>query len=70
MSNTQRRLIVTMSLCAAVTVPRLSFGALIDRGDGLIYDSDKNNTLLADANYAGTSMNLVAADRRNNKCSR
>lgn len=42
-------------LFAVLAVPGLSFGALIDRGGGLIYDTDLNVTWLADANYAMTS---------------
>ena len=53
--NTQRNMIAAMSLCAAA-VPGLSLGALIDRGGGLIYDTDLNITWLANANYgAGTT---------------
>ena len=44
MDNQKRKLIVAMSLCAVVAVPGLSFGALIDRGGGLIYDDDQNIT--------------------------
>jgi hypothetical protein len=33
--------------------------ALIDRGDGLIYDSDQNITWLQDANYAFTNGDIV-----------
>lgn len=55
MYTTQRNLIAAM-LCAAVVVPGLSFGALIDRGGGLIYDTEHNITWLANANYgAGSS---------------
>jgi hypothetical protein len=52
MNTAQRKLIAAMSLCAAVAVPGLSFGALIDRGGGLIYDTDLNITWQADASLA------------------
>jgi hypothetical protein len=45
-------------LLGAVCVYMLSTvsgAALVDRGDGLIYDIDRNITWLADANYAKTS---------------
>lgn len=63
--NTQRRLIAAMSLCAAVAVPGLSFGALIDRGGGLIYDDVLVLTWLQDANLAATNtfgVTSIAAD--------
>lgn len=52
--NTQRNLIAALPLCV-ITIPGLSFGALIDRGGGLIYDDVLNVTWLQDANYAQTS---------------
>ena len=55
MHTNKCRLIAVLSLCATVAVPGLSFGALINRGGGLIYDTDLNITWLADANYARTS---------------
>ncbi|HEY9199451.1 MAG TPA: VPLPA-CTERM sorting domain-containing protein [Gammaproteobacteria bacterium] len=55
MYSLQRKHIAALSLCATLALPGLSFGALIDRGAGLIYDTDLNVTWLADANYASTS---------------
>jgi hypothetical protein len=55
MKTRQTKLMATVALCATVAVPSLSFGTLIDRGGGLIYDTDLNVTWLADANYAQTS---------------
>lgn len=54
MNTTRRNLIAAVSLCAAA-VPGLTVGALIDRGGGLIYDTDLNVTWLSDMNYAMTS---------------
>lgn len=42
-------------LCATLAAPGLAGAALIDRGGGLIYDTDLDITWLADANYAYTS---------------
>lgn len=42
-------------LCATLLAPGLSSAALIDRGGGLIYDTDLDVTWLQDANYARTS---------------
>jgi hypothetical protein len=44
-----------MSLCAVVLIPGQAFGALINRGGGLIYDTDRDITWLADANYGAGS---------------
>lgn len=41
--------------CASLLLPGLAPAALVDRGGGLIYDTDLNITWLADANYAFTS---------------
>lgn len=54
MNTAHYKIVAAMSLCAAA-VPGLSFGALIDRGGGLIYDTELNITWMADANYAQTS---------------
>ncbi|MBI5041059.1 MAG: DUF1566 domain-containing protein [Gammaproteobacteria bacterium] len=51
----QRKFIAAVTLGATIAVPGLSLGALIDRGGGLIYDTDLDITWLADANYAATS---------------
>ena len=40
--------------CATLAAP-LANAALIDRGGGLIYDTDRDITWLQDANYAQTS---------------
>jgi hypothetical protein len=55
MSRQLRRLPAVAVLCATLTLPGLASAALIDRGGGLIYDTDLNITWLADANYAYTS---------------
>lgn len=39
----------------AISLPLLSSAALIDRGNGLIYDSSTNLTWMQDANFAKTS---------------
>ena len=45
----------TASLLALVLFPAIANATLIDRGGGLIYDTDLNVTWLSDANYARTS---------------
>jgi Protein of unknown function (DUF1566) len=50
-----RRLTATGMLCAVLAVPGLASAALIDRGNGLIYDTDLDITWMQDANYAQTS---------------
>lgn len=49
------RLTAVTFCCLAFTLPGLANAALINRGGGLIYDTDLNITWLADANYAMTS---------------
>ena len=46
---------VTFALLAGLGLTGLAQAALVDRGGGLIYDTDLNVTWLADANYAKTS---------------
>lgn len=46
-----RKRFIAVALCVITCLPGLSFGALIDRGGGLIYDTDLNITWLANANY-------------------
>lgn len=48
-------LIAVTLLSATLALPGIASAALIDRGGGLIYDTDLNITWLADANYAFTS---------------
>jgi hypothetical protein len=50
-----RTTLITSSLLAAGLVSGAAQAALVDRGGGLIYDTDLNVTWLADANYAKTS---------------
>lgn len=50
-----RRPTAVALLCTACALPGVASAALIDRGGGLIYDTDLNITWLADANYAYTS---------------
>ncbi|HEY9199692.1 MAG TPA: DUF1566 domain-containing protein [Gammaproteobacteria bacterium] len=50
-----RRCAIALSIGTLFILPGISLGALIDRGGGLIYDTDLNVTWLADANYAETS---------------
>jgi hypothetical protein len=47
--------IAAAALSLGLVVPATTYAALIDRGGGLIYDSDLDITWLADANYAETS---------------
>jgi len=46
---------ILVTLFALTVLPSLGSAALIDRGNGFIYDSDLNITLLQDANYSFTS---------------
>ena len=46
---------VILALVAGLGLPGAVHAALVDRGGGLIYDTDLNVTWLADANYAKTS---------------
>lgn len=55
MSLRQHRLSTVTLILALVALPGIASAALIDRGGGLIYDTDLNITWLADANYAYTS---------------
>lgn len=52
MNIAQRKWNAALLLCTAAAAPDLSFGALIDRGGGLIYDTDFNITWQADAGLA------------------
>jgi hypothetical protein len=52
---TIRATLIASSLIAASLLSGVAQAALIDRGGGLIYDSDLNVTWLADANYAKTT---------------
>lgn len=54
--------LLVLSLCAGLFSASNSNAALINRGGGLIYDSDLNITWLNDANYAATEL---SDDRRN-----
>jgi hypothetical protein len=49
------RLTTVALLCATSVVPCIASASLVDRGGGLIYDTDLDITWLADANYAFTS---------------
>lgn len=49
------RLTAVTLLCATWALPGIASASLVDRGGGLIYDTDLNITWLADANYAFTS---------------
>jgi hypothetical protein len=57
MIDQHRVLIATATLCASILVAAsgAAQAALVDRGGGLIYDTDLNVTWLQDANYAHTS---------------
>ena len=44
-----------LALLAGIALSGAAQAALIDRGGGMIYDTDRNITWLADANYAKTS---------------
>jgi hypothetical protein len=48
--------LLTLALAAGLFSVSSSNAALIDRGEGLIYDSDLNITWLKDANYAATAL--------------
>lgn len=50
-----RTTLIASSLIAASLVSGAAQAALVDRGGGLIYDTDLNVTWLKDANYAQTS---------------
>ena len=45
----------SLALCAVLTASGAAQAALLDRGGGLIYDTDLNVTWLQDANYAITT---------------
>jgi len=49
-----RRLIQTIGVMALVLATGVAPAALVDRGGGMIYDSTRNITWLADMNYAET----------------
>jgi len=46
---------IVFALATSLGLPGLSAAALLDRGGGLLYDTDLNVTWLADANYAKTT---------------
>ena len=46
---------IVFALVMSLGLPGLSSATLVDRGGGLLYDTDLNVTWLADANYARTS---------------
>ena len=46
---------IILALVAGLGIAGIAPAALIDRGGGLLYDTDLNVTWLADANYAKTS---------------
>lgn len=50
-----RTTLIASTLLAAGLISGAAQAALVDRGGGLIYDTDLNVTWLADANYAKTS---------------
>ncbi|MBN9125610.1 MAG: hypothetical protein BGO99_05365 [Nitrosospira sp. 56-18] len=61
--------VIRVALLALLGTSITSQAALVDRGNGLIFDTDKDITWLADANYSKTSgyhttgvMNWYAAD--------
>lgn len=47
--------VTRLVLCCSLVAPSLCHAALIDRGGGLIYDTDLNITWLADTNYGAGS---------------
>jgi hypothetical protein len=49
------RTLGSVILCALIAVTSIANAALIDRGNGLIYDTDLNVTWLQDANLAATN---------------
>ena len=53
-----------LAVCAALCILGVgsASAALIDRGNGLIYDNGLNITWLQDANYAKTHLNSVVTD--------
>jgi hypothetical protein len=55
MPRPSRHTLACSFLCAAFALPGAADASLVDRGGGLIYDTDLNITWLADANYAFTS---------------
>jgi hypothetical protein len=59
MKGTLRVLVMT-ALCIAISVT--ANAALLDRGNGLIYDDDINITWLQNANYAGITMTWADAN--------
>jgi len=55
MPRPSRQSLTAALLCVAFALPNAADASLVDRGGGLIYDTDLNITWLADANYAFTS---------------
>lgn len=55
MSRQSRGFAAAAILCASLAAPGLASAALINRGNGLIYDTDLDVTWMQDANYAQTS---------------
>jgi hypothetical protein len=47
-----KRVIIILFVTALFGMPGITYSSLIDRGGGLIYDSDLNITWIQDANYA------------------
>jgi len=50
-----KKVLVTLSLCVGALLSGTSQAALVDRGAGLIYDTDLNITWLQNASFAKTS---------------
>ncbi len=57
MKKMQRSLLISSVAAVSINATLLpsAYATLIDRGNGMIYDSDQNLTWLQDANYAKTS---------------
>ena len=53
--KSHHRWVVSALFIVALAASSVTHAALVDRGGGLIYDTDLNITWLADANYAQTS---------------
>lgn len=55
MESNQSKLVSVISLCMAIAFPGISSGALIDRGEGLVYDTDLDITWLVNSISMGSS---------------